>query len=73
MLASSVQAVVACNANVPRVCTLVLFILSCVGHRRVAMYVQDVHTCTCICYDLKLLAWHPVGSTPCSQLKVAEP
>ena len=26
MLASSVQAVVVCNANVPRVCTLVLFI-----------------------------------------------
>ena len=29
MLVSSVQAVVACYATAPRVCTLVLFILSC--------------------------------------------
>ena len=29
MLASSVQAVVACNVTAPRVCTLVLFIVSC--------------------------------------------
>ena len=29
MLASSVQAVVACNATAPRVCTLVLFIVLC--------------------------------------------
>jgi len=35
MLASSVQAVVACNATAPRVCTLVLFIVLCV--------------CVCVC------------------------
>jgi len=38
MLASSVQAVVACNATVLRVCTLVLFIL-CVS----------VCVCACLC------------------------
>ena len=45
MLASSMQAVVACNATAPRVCTLVLFILSQVlpVTKLVYMLIAGVH------------------------------
>ena len=42
MLASSVPAVVACNATAPRVCTLVLFIVLCVC------------VCVCVCVSVCL-------------------
>ena len=59
ILASSVQAVVACNATAPRVCTLVLFINLTSSVQYPNMYTAtDLFLCTCVILVLCMCCAH---------------